>query len=689
MKPSRTESAKKLVKFTIGRSTAPACIRILKSVLAVVLFASALGWAQDPVPPDLSKMDVEDLMNVKVTSVSKREQKLSRTAAAVFVIKQEDIRRSGATSIPDLLRMVPGVDVEQIDANAWAISIRGFNSRYSNKVLVLIDGRTVYTPSFSGVFWEQIEMPLENIDRIEVIRGPGATVWGANAVNGVISIFTKSSKDTKGGLVSAAAGSQMHALGTVQHGGAIGNEGAYRAFGNYFDVGNSRMGNGSPADDHWMRSHGGFRSDWDISDRDSLMVQGDLFANQASQTRRSGFIATPYDRIFNQSLDAAGGDLLARWNHTLAGGSQTSFQAYYDTYRRTDMGVPEALRLFDLDFQHHVTIGDRQDIVWGLGYRVSNSGLSPGYAIAFSPPSRTDNLFSAFLQNEIHVSNSLSFTIGGKLEHNAYTGLQTEPSVRLAWNAPGSRHTVWAAASKAIRQPARSDTAVVTDVQAVPMGPDSVQVSRLFGDPHIKNEELRDYELGYRSEFTNKLSLDVATFLSFYHHLQTLEPQPLVIIPGTPMQFLVPLIYDNKAHAVDYGGEVSLSWNASSRWRVSPGYSYLHATLRQDASSQGLMEFSIANGFPQNMFQIRSQVNLSQRTEFDQSLYYTARLPGGTVPGHTRLDLRLARRLGESTEISVVGQNLLRPRSAEYGDSYGTVGTQSVRSVYGKITWRF
>jgi iron complex outermembrane recepter protein len=658
-------------------------------VLALGLSAITAGAAQEPSQMDLSRMDVEDLMNVKVTSVSKREQSLSRTAAAVFVINQEDIRRSGATNIPDLLRMAPGVDVEQIDANAWAISVRGFNSRYSNKVLVLIDGRTVYTPSFSGVFWEHLDMPLENIERIEVIRGPGATVWGANAVNGVISIFTKSSKNSKGALVTAGGGSQVHALGLVQYGDTVGTNGAYRAFGKYFDIGNSAMPDGSSAADHWMREHGGFRSDWDLSSRDSLMVQGDLFANQASQTRRSGFIATPFDRIFNQSLDAAGGDVLARWTHTLRDGSQTSFQTYYDTYRRTDMGVPEVLRTFDLDFQHHIAAGDRHDIVWGLGYRVSDSALPPGYAIAFSPPSRTDSLYSGFFQDEIRASDSLWLTIGCKLEHNAYTGLETEPSVRLAWNPPGSRHTLWAAASKAIRQPARADADINTELATIPLSADSVQVLRVFGNPRIKDEQLRDYELGYRSEFTKTLSLDVATFLSFYRHLETTEPQPMVIIPGSPLQVEIPMLFDNKAHAVNYGGELSLNWNATPRWRISPGYSYLHATIRLDPSSQGQAEFDLADSFPRHMFEIRSSLNLWRRTEFDQSLYYTARLPGGSIPGHARLDLRLGRRLGESAEISLVGQNLLRPRSAEYGDSYDIVGTQSVRSVYAQITWRF
>lgn len=658
-------------------------------VLALGLSAIPAASAQEPPPLDLSRMDVEDLMNIKVTSVSKREQSLARTAAAVFVINQEDIRRSGATNIPDLLRLAPGVDVEQIDANAWAISVRGFNSRYSNKVLVLIDGRTVYTPSFSGVFWEHLDMPLENIERIEVIRGPGATVWGANAVNGVISIFTKSAKDTKGGLVTAGGGSQVHALGVLQHGGVAGKEGAFRAYARYSDIGNSAMPDGSPANDHWMKVHGGFRADLDLSSRDSLMLQGDLFANQASQTRRSGFMPTPFDSVFNQRLDAAGGNLLGRWNHTLAGGSQTTFQTYFDTYRRDDMGVPEVLRTFDLDFQHHLAVGNRHDIVWGLGYRVSESGLAPGHTVSFSPPFRTGSLYSGFIQDEIRVSDSLWLTVGCKLEHNPYTGLETEPSVRLAWSPSVGRHTIWAAASKASRQPSRADTSVQTDLTTIPLAPGMVQVLRFFGNPLIEDEELRDYELGYRTEIAKTFSLDATSFLSFYRHLQTVEPQSPLILPGSPVVLQIPMLYDNKADALTYGGELALHWNAASRWRISPGYSYLHTTIRQDPSSHGQVAFGITTGFPQNMFQVRSSLNLGWRIEFDQSLYYTARLPGGKIPGHARLDLRLARRLGESTLLSLVGQNLLRPRSAEYGDSYSIIGTQSVRSVFAQIAWRF
>ncbi len=686
-KKGRNPGAKRVASRIMGCVASGPRRRV--PILLILGLVGLAGKAQDQSQVDLAEMKLEDLLSVKVSSVSKKDENLSRTAAAVYVIDQEDIRRSGATNIPDLLRMAPGVDVEQIDANAWAISIRGFNSRYSNKVLVLVDGRTVYTPSFSGVFWDQIDMPLEDIERIEVIRGPGATIWGANAVNGVINILTKSSKDTKGGLVTVGAGSQMAANGLAQYGGSAGQDVSYRGFVKSFDVNNSAMADGAGADDHWMRAQGGFRTDWDISKSDSFMVQGNLFANEESQTLRSSLIPTPYDRIYNQGLDAAGGDLMARWQHTLAGGSQTSVQTSFDTYRRTDLGVPEVLKAFDFDFQDHMNVGGRQDIVWGGGYRVYDSSLAPGYGIGFSTPSRTDSLFSAFFQDEIRLSDSFWLTVGAKLEHNAYTGFDTEPSIRLVWAPAGSRRTIWASASKAVRQPSREDTAIETILESIPLGPNATQVLRLSGNPNIKNEEARDYELGYRSELTKTLSLDVATFLTFYHHLETAEPQAMQIIPGSTVEFLIPMMFDNKAHAVDYGGEVFLNWKATSRWRISPGYSYLHATIRQDPSSQGLPSFVLATGFPQNMVKVRSQVNLSRKVQFDQSLYYTARLPGGSIPGHARLDLRLARRIGESAEISLVGQNLLRPRTMEYGDSNSVIGTQSLRSVYGSITWRF
>jgi iron complex outermembrane recepter protein len=506
-------------------------------------------------------------------------------------------------------------------------------------------------------------------------------------VNGVISIITKSSRETKGGQLTTAGGSQMRASGELQYGGAVGQSGAYRVFGDYTNVGNSAAQAGGDANDRWQRADIGFRSDWDLSQDDSLMVQGNLFANRENQITASSYISA--GSSFPQALDAAGGDFLTSWTHTQGGGTQTSVQAYYDSYRRTDSGIPMRVTTCDLDFQQHTTVGSRQDVVWGLGYRADNTGVTPGYAASFTPPFRTASLFNVFLQDEIRIANALWFTIGAKLEHNSFTGFETEPSARMVWSPPGGRHTIWAAASKAIRQPSREDVDVQSTLETIPVSAAAVEVIELVGNPAVKAEELRDYELGYRSELTKTLSVDVASFLSFYRHLETIDPQAPVFIPGAPLVIEIPELYKNEGHAVTYGGELALTWKASSRWRIAPGYSYLHATLRQDPGSLGQATAALSTDFPQNTAQIRSLLSLSRTVEFDQSVYYTARLPGGIIPGHARLDLRLAKRIGEKIEISLVGQNLLRARTLEYGDSAGVIGTESVRSVYGKIMWRF
>jgi iron complex outermembrane receptor protein len=661
-------------------------------VLAAGLSAEPSVWAQKPAgADDLTQVGLEDLMNVKVTSVSKREQELFRAAAAVYVITQEDIRKSGASNIPDVLRMAPGVEVAQIDANAWAISVRGFNSRYSNKVLVLVDGRSVYTPTFSGVYWDHLEVPLEDIDRIEVIRGPGATVWGANAVNGVINIITRSSKATQGGLIEASAGTKNQA-GVLRYGGQLGNSATYRAFGRYSRADNSVLADGSEGADGWSRIHGGFRADWQPSSRDSFTVQGDLFANRGSQNRHRWFMPAPYDPPYAENLDSAGGNLLARWNHTLMGGSDTSLSVYYDTYRRVDFGLPEDQKTFNVDFQHHVAVGSRHDIVWGLGGRVLETAVPPGYQVALAPPRRTDQLYSAFLQDEIRVAPSLWLTLGSKLEHNSYTGFEYEPSARLAW-AVSSRQTLWAAASRAIRQPSREEVGVDVQLFSYPAAPGITVESRLYGNPRQRSEELRDYEVGYRAQWSKSVSLDLTGFLSFYRHLTTYEPQQLTMLPapgGVPGGLMIaPELYDNRARSVNYGSEAAINWNVTRRWRVSPSYSFLHINTRLDSGSNDTSAIPLSGNSPRHMFQIRSWLNLSRRVEWGQTLYWAQAFPNGTIPAHTRLDSRLAWRASESTEFSVVGQDLLRPRIMEFGDTFNIVGTQTERSIYGKVTWTF
>lgn len=638
----------------------------------------------------LADASLEQLLNTHVTSVSKKEQQLLRTAAAVFVISQDDIRRSGAASLPDVLRMVPGVNVSQLDANASAISIRGFNDRYSTKLLVLVDGRSVYTPSFSGVHWDQLDLPLEDIERIEVIRGPGATVWGANAVNGVINIITMSSKATKGGKATLTAGSGVQPVGMVRYGDSIGASSTYRAFAKYSRFTDTSLADGLSAGDGWSRVHGGFRTDWSLTPHDSVTVQGDLFSNRGAQTRLHWFIAVPFDQPFNQAITSAGGNLVAEWNHTSTGGAETSLRGYYDNYRRTDVGTPESMKTLDLDFQNHFAAGERHDIVWGGGFRAIRSGVPAGSPqIQLSPPLRTDRLYSVFFQDEIALRGDLWLTLGTKLEHNAYTGFEYEPNIRIAW-APSKRHTLWASAARAIRQPSREETSVTVEAAETPLDPYTFLVVRLYGNPDFHSEELRDFEVGYRAQWTRRLSLDADAFLSFYNNLGTFEAQPPLIDARTlPVRIEIPTIHYNLGSATNYGGEASLNWIACSRWRIAPGYSWLHVNPRLDPGSTDTLSRNVALDAAPHTFQVRSVLNVTRGLEWGQSVYWNAQFGNGKVPSHTRLDSRLAWRLGERTEVSLVGQNLLRPRFMEAGNTSIIVPAQAQRSVFGRLAWTF
>jgi iron complex outermembrane receptor protein len=651
---------------------------------------SVPGLAQNSTPSDLTQVSLEDLMNMQVTSVSKKGQNLKKTGAAVFVINQEDIRRSGVTNIPDLLRMAPGVDVARIDANTWAISIRGFNYRYSSRVLVLIDGRTVYTPTFSGVFWDEQDVPLEDIDRIEVIRGPGGTVWGANAVNGVINIITKSSKDTQGGLVTAGTGSEQSADGLFQYGGKAGQKGHYRVFGRYFNVENSARAGGGPAADGWHGSHGGFRSDWNPSDRDAVTVQGDLFGTSEGQTVTTLFSnQLPDFRTLNDKVTVGSGNVLGRWNHTFSNGSETSMQVYYDRVSRFDQGATDVLNTGDADFQYHVHAGRRHDIVAGAGYRLTDHDYRGGYAIAFGTGHRLDKLLNTFIQDEVSLTNSLALTLGSKFEHNSYTGLEYEPSAQLVWTATG-RQTLWASAARAIRQPSWFDTESQFDLATFPQEGGGFGVLHAMGTKHTETERLLDFEIGYRNEVSKRVSLDVTAFRSHHDDIQTLEPGiPYFTSNPAPPHIVFPSYWSNLGLADNYGIEMFANWNVTNRWRISPGFTYLQMKIAFEPSSRDTTTAMSVGDSPKHQAQLRSTVNLRHNVEWDASAYFVGSLRIGPVPSYTRLDTRLGWRIGESVELSITGQNLLSPHHLEFADANQVNPTQADRSVFGKITWRF
>jgi iron complex outermembrane receptor protein len=636
----------------------------------------------------LADFSLEDLLKVQVTSVSKKEQTLARTAASVYVMHAEEIRRTGAENLPDLLRAVPGVNVAQIAAGAWAISIRGMNGRYSSKVLVMVDGRAVYTGTFGGVYWDQIDLPLESVERVEVIRGPGGTIWGANAVNGVIHIITKNASATQGGLVSQSAGSDGGVRSLVQYGNKAGTHGSYRAYGNFQRFPSMEAAAGG-AGDQWQRYHAGLRGDWQAAPRDTLMVEGSLFVDRGNQNRRTFVLDLLGSGSFRQPVRSNGGDAMARWTHTSASGAETKVQAYVDSYHRGDMAISEPVNTVDLDVQRSFSAGDRHQLMLAAGFRTVSSILNSTSTLTFAPARRLDELYSVFAQDEIRLRDSVWLTAGSKLEHNSYTGFEYEPSLRLAW-APGPSHTIWAAVARAIRQPARSDSSVHLNVANPPLAANTDAVITFNGNPGIRSEQLRDAEAGYRRQWGNILSLDIGAFFSRYHGLLTQDERPSAIqMMGAMLLGVRTLQYGNGGRATDYGGEASLAWTPSSRWRFSAGYANLHMNGAVSGAAIPAIAPITEDNAPRHTLEFRSFFNLTRRLEWDQSIAAQTRFPGGSNESHTRVDTRLAWRAGERLEFSVIGRNLFHPGWVEFYRNSWLVSSRNQRSILCKVSWTF
>jgi iron complex outermembrane receptor protein len=631
-------------------------------------------------------------MNFEVTSASKKEQKMSQVAAAIFVITQEQIHRSGATNIPDLLRMVPGLDVGQINSNTWAISARGFNHELSDKLLVLIDGRSVYTPTFGGVTWDTQDVPLEDIDRIEVIRGPGGTVWGANAVNGVINIITKKAGDTPGALVTGGGGTHEQIFGTTQYGGKINADTSYRVFTKYLDRSSSPDFEGDSSGDGWHLLHGGFRIDTKLGPADSVTVQGDIFSGREGSEIIHTTIDPPENVNELRSANFYGGNILGRWNHTFSNGSDTTFQFYSDGNTRNGPESREAVSTIDFDFQHHLAPRSRHDLIWGLGYRRNSDTTEGTIDLAYAPSALTTHIFSSFVQDEITLKpNRLFLTVGTKIEHNDFSGFDIEPSVRVAWT-PSLRHTLWAAVSRASRTPSRVDTAAYIGIAAFP-GPNGLpQEVILYGNPQQKAEHVLANEVGYRAQPIGRLSVDIATFFNIYDSLRTREPGAIFLqTDPSPARWVIPLTWGTKMHGTTQGIEVSADWKVTNRWTLSPGYALLQMHLHPDATSGDTSSAPGTEGSnPRHQVQVRSHVDLRRGFTWDTSLYFVSQLAAQEVPSYTRLDTQLGWRPGERLEVNLVGQNLLEDHHLESNDIFTVVNPSLVkRGIYAKITWRF
>ncbi len=624
---------------------------------------------QVPANADLNNMSLEQLMNVEVTTVSKHPEKYSEAPAAIYVVTQEDIRRSGANTIADVLRMVPGLDVAQINPSTWAISSRGFNSRFSNKLQVLVDGRSTYNSIFSGVYWFTLDPMLEDLDRIEVIRGPGASLWGANAVNGVINIITKSAKETQGTLIVAGGGNLEPGFGGVRYGGKIDDTTFYRVYFTGSDFGRNMINGSQPADDGINEFQGGFRLDADPSAENSFTVQGDLNTNFYQSNSPTNFFST------------GEGNVLARWKHTFSDTSDLTVQSYYDQERRSFSVITIEHTTVDLDLQHRFALGDRNEVMWGAGYQFYADKTHGVSNFSLLPAKSTDHLSSAFLQDDLTlVPEHLHFIAGSKFEHNDYTGVEIQPNARLLWT-PTTNQTLWASVSRAVRSPSRSETAL----QAYnPIAPGLV--TGVFGNPDFESEKLTAYELGYRIYPHPDLSLDLATYYNVYDDLRSFTQ-------GTPFfsggNVVIPLTVNNKMQGESYGLEFSAGWQATRQWRLNASYTLLQMHLRDGRGLNDSTLEASAKDNPQQQFQVRSYLDLPAHLELDTAAYYVDSLPGQGVPGYVRLDLRLGWRPTKNFEASVGLQNLLQKRHAEYGNNFLVAVSQPERAVYAKVTIRF
>ncbi|QSA96473.1 TonB-dependent siderophore receptor [Methylococcus sp. EFPC2] len=638
----------------------------------------------------LTDMPLEKLLATEVTSVSRQARPLAASAAAVYVLRQEDIRRSGATTIPEALRLVPGVQVARVDRDRWAITARGFNDLYANKLLVMIDGRSVYTPLFSGVWWDNQDTMLEDVERIEVIRGPGASLWGSNAVNGVINIITKNANETRGGLLSASAGNLEHGTVGLRYGGHWGEGTDWRVFGKYFDRDAYDNASGKPAGDDWRASRGGFRLDSRLSADDQLSLSGEMFhSDSGGTTENQAGLTPPYNLPVSGDQKSDGYHLLSRWKHKFTETSDFALQLYYDHNRRSSASLDASYEIdvFDLDFQHDVLVFDHHRIIWGSGYRYLSHETRSSPTFNLNPDEREDHQFAAFLQDEIAlIPDRVHLTLGTKLEHRTSQKLQVQPNVRLLWT-PNRRTSLWAAISRAVRLPSWSEQDSHYRIATYPpQNPDPRPILwTVNGSRDLKPEELIAYELGYRTEWSKRLSTDLALFYNDYDRLRSYEDLPLV---DRGSYFELPVSHANHLKGQTYGAELSANWQAADFLRFRAGYSYLKLSLKNEPGKQGYPE-NYETRDPQQQFFMHGSLDLTSNTQFDLMLRYVDETPQLGLNDYITLDARLAWSPLKNLELSLTGRNLTDSRHYEFNNSFGYRPTQVTRDFYANLRWSF
>lgn len=666
--------------------------------LGLACSGSAASAASDSAPDDLMNLSLEELMQVEITTFSRRPTQLSRTPAAVFVVSANDIAHSGARSIPDVLRMVPGLQVAQLDASTWAVTARGSNGVYANKLLVLMDGRTLYTPFYSGVYWGLQDTDLSSIERIEVIRGPGATMWGANAVNGVINIITKKAGADPGTTASVASGN-LRSEGQVSHAGTVAGT-DYRGYLKYFD----RDAFADTGYDDWDMLRAGLRVDGTFGESDQWFLNTEIFTADIGESTLITSPTPPYNQLNNINRDVDGAFLLTGWSRTLSATSGLQFKMFFDHTDR-DGGAPEEVRdTFDIDMQHYFRAGDRHNIIWGVNYRLSKDETTGDFVISLDPASRTQHLLSAFAQDEIRlVGDELFMTVGTKLENNSFSNnsLEWEPNIRLSWNASDTQ-TLWGSVARAVRVPSRIEQSATINGAVLPPGAPGNSfpvpfVLTIVGDPDMDTEEVIAYELGYRQQFSESTHVDVAVFYNQYSDLRIINDRAPVCQPGSvpisvnPLCFLsaqyvsLPIQMENGGDIDTHGLELSASHRFSPAWTMQAAYTYLHSDALPNAVSS-----AVSQDYPDQQLSLRTAFSPTATTDMDFWIRYVDQLSEQNVDSYLTLDTRFSWRPAPALELALVGRNLLGSGHVEFLQEFNeTESVEVEREAYLELRWHF
>jgi len=664
---------------------------LVVSALIMTLLAGPV-FAQPPAAQGLGDVSLEDLMNIRVTSAARKSQRVEDVAAAVYVITRSDILRSGLTRLPEILRLAPGVQVAQINASKWAVSIRGFNSQYSNKLLVLIDGRSVYNLTFSGVFWDLQDVMVSDIDRIEVIRGPGGAVWGANAVNGVINIITRPASETQGFAVDASVGTFERERVGLRYGGTIGPA-AYRLFGEWTRFDQAEPSPTTPFEDHWHSLTTGFRTDW-ARGGDSFLAQAHLTANRSRAGWRELRSFAPGTEPITDGISRSRlASLQGRWTRTRPNGTIIQVQGFHMDTRRREPVADLSERSSDLDAQYEVRAGTRHGLVMGAGYRWVALAADDTLTVRIGEHStRTANVF---VQDEIVVTQDVALTLGAKLEHDTFGGWGLLPSARVMWEA-STRQRVWAAAARARRTPSVLDRALGVRLDIVPgptlpgVGPALPVVIGLQGNPEYETETFQQAEAGYRVRLGADAGLEFTAYRGAYEGLPTVEPLPPVLeLTPAPPHILRLSQLTNFLDLDATGFEANARWAPVEPWQVEGSYTYLRLHGLVDPASVSTAVPNLNGSAPRHQWHVRSTVSPSPWLEVSASLWRVGRLVDLEVPAYTRLDARTELRLGAHAALAATGQNLSQPRHREFASPLLSLANSVGRTGRIDFRWTF